>query len=163
MKNELFSEKSMELLLKIKKIEKRKRNKENDMLFDALNERAGFLVINMNNIITAKTEKAAVIALREAYMKIASTRYFVRLLFDSDAINESEAEELLAACDELQTELKPSVEWFSGMYDEMPDSDCFEELNEIWEKSFGDHNADNSSWFEDSYEDDGSKEEELPF
>lgn len=163
MKNELFSAKSIELLLKIKKLEKRKRNEENDMLFDALNERAGFLNLNMNNIITAKTEKAAVIALREAYMKIASTRYFVCLLLDSDEINESEAEELFAVCDGLQTELKPSVEWFSGMYDEMPDSDCFEELNEIWEKSFGDHNTDNSSWVEDCYEDDGSKEEELPF
>ena len=41
MKNEIFSAKSMELLLKIKKLERRKRNKENDMLFDALNERAG--------------------------------------------------------------------------------------------------------------------------
>ena len=56
-KTQAFAEKSMELLLKIKKIENKRLNDSNDMLFDALKERATFHTININRIITTKIEK----------------------------------------------------------------------------------------------------------
>ncbi len=53
-KTQAFAEKSMELLLEIKKIENERRNDSNDMLFDALKEKATFHTIKINRIITAK-------------------------------------------------------------------------------------------------------------
>ena len=160
-KTQAFAEKSMELLLKIKKIENKRLNDSNDMLFDALKERATFHTININRIITTKIEKEAVIALREAYMKINSTRYFIKLLFDTDEINESEADELFDICDALEDNLKPSVELCSGLYDSMPDMECFDEIEKIWEKYFGDYNADNSEFFKESFDNDDDDEELL--
>ena len=159
---EAFAEKSIELMLKIKKIENEKLNDSNEVLFNALKEKATFHTIKINKIITSKTEKEAVIALREAYMKIASTRYYIRLLFDSDEIEESEADELFDICDVLEDNLKPSVEWCSALYDSMPDMECFEEIEKIWERNYGDYNEDYSDSFEES-SDDIDDNEELPF
>lgn len=156
-----FVEKSIELLLKIRKLENEKRDDSNKILFNALIEKATFHTININKIITSKTEKEAVIALREAYMKIASTRYYIRLLFDSDEIEESEADELFDICDELEDKLKPTVEWCGEKYDSMPDMECFKEIEKIWERNFGDYNDDYSGIFEENSDD--IDDDELPF
>ena len=49
---EAFAEKSIELMLKIKKIENEKLNDSNEVLFNALKEKATFPTININKIVS---------------------------------------------------------------------------------------------------------------
>ena len=104
----------------------------NQVLTDGLNESALYLELNINEALNAKTERKAVEELRHAYQKTGSVRYYIELLKETKAIPEFVAEDMLSDCEAIRQALEPIMEEYRGEYDDMPDDEFYDWLNEVF-------------------------------
>jgi four helix bundle protein len=104
----------------------------NQVLTDGLNESALYLELNINEALNAETERKAVEALRHAYQKTGSVRYYIELLKETKAIPEFVADDLLADCETIRQALEPIMEEYRGEYDDMPDDEFYDWLNQVF-------------------------------
>ena len=131
----LFAQEPLELLLKIKKAQSLiKKDDINEVLFDGLNDCATQLELFSTRAISAQNEREGIEALRNAYMKVASTRYYLEVLCQTGYIPQDAAESMLADCDHIESRLQPLVELNDGKYDDMSDEEFYEALKEIFDK-----------------------------
>ena len=131
----LFAEEPLELLLRIKKAQGFIRKDDvNKVLFDGLNDCATQLEIFSTQAISARSEREGVEALCNAYMKLASTRYYLEVLFQTGYIPQEAANNMLDDCDHIESRLQPLVELNNGKYDDMSDEEFYEALKEIFDK-----------------------------
>ena len=116
----LFAQEPLALLLKIRKAQSFiKKDCANEVLFDGLNDCATQLELYSTQAISARNELEGVEALRNAYMKVASTRYYLELLYLTGYIPQEAAEDMSADCDHIESCLQPLVELNDGKYDDM--------------------------------------------
>lgn len=135
----LFVQEPLALLLKIKKIEKLiLRDDVNEDLFDGLDDCSTQLELFCTQAMTAKSERESVEAIRHAYQKVASTRYYIELLFQTGYIPKADAEDLSAYCDHIESRLQPLVELNDGKFDDMTDEEFYEALQDIFDKYLND-------------------------
>ena len=94
-------------MLKIKKAQNNiTKNDINEVLFDGLNDCATQLEIFCTKAISAVSEREGVEALRNAYMKVASTRYYLEMLYLTGYIPNDAAEDMLRDCDHIESRLR---------------------------------------------------------
>ena len=135
----LFVQEPLALLLKIKNLEKSiQRDDVNEVLFYGLNDCSTQLELFCTQAMTAKTEREAVEAIRHAYQKVASTRYYIELLFRTGYIPKADAEDLSAYCDHIESRLQPLVELNDGKYDDMTDEEFYKALQELFDQYLND-------------------------
>ena len=128
-----FSELPLKLVFKVRQLKNHLPNDTvNQVLTDGLNESALYLELNINEALNAKTERKAVEELRHAYQKTGSVRYYIELLKETKAIPEFVAEDLLADCETIRQALKPIMEEYRGEYDDMPDDEFYDWLNQVF-------------------------------
>ena len=128
-----FSELPLKLVFKVRQLKNYLTNDTvNQVLNDGLNESALYLELNINEALNAKTERKAVEELRHAYQKTGSVRYYIELLKETKAIPEFVADDLLADCETIRQALKPIMEEYHGEYDDMPDDEFYDWLNEVF-------------------------------
>ena len=128
-----FSELPLQLVFKVRQLKNYLPNDTvNQVLTDGLNESALYLELNINEALNAKTERKAVEELRHAYQKTGSVRYYIELLKETKAIPEFVADDLLADCETIRQALKPIMEGYRGEYDDMPDDEFYDWLNEVF-------------------------------
>ena len=128
-----FSELPLQLVFKVRQLKNYLPNDTvNQVLTDGLNESALYLELNINEALNAKTERKAVEELRHAYQKTGSVRYYIELLKETKAIPEFVADDLLADCETIRQALKPIMEEYRGEYDDMPDDEFYDWLNEVF-------------------------------
>ena len=78
----LFAQEPLVLLLKIKKIQNNiKRDDGSGVLFAGLDDCATQLELFSTQALSAQNEREGIGALRNAYMKVASTRYYFEVLY----------------------------------------------------------------------------------
>jgi hypothetical protein len=131
----LFVQEPLALLLKIKKIEKTiHRDDVNEVLFAGLNDCSTQLELFCTQAMAAQSEREVVEAIRHAYQKVASTRYYIEMLSRTGYIPKSESEDLSAYCDHIESRLQPLIELNNGKYDDMTDEEFFEALQEIFDQ-----------------------------
>lgn len=131
----LFAQEPLALLLKIRKAQSIiKKDDVNEVLFDGLNACATQLELYSTQAISARNEREGVEALRNAYMKVASTRYYLEALCHTRFIPQDAAESMLADCDHIECRLQPLVELNDGKDDDMSDEEFYEALKEIFNK-----------------------------
>ena len=122
-------------MLKIKKIEKSlRRDNVNEVLFGGLNDCSTQLQLFCTQAMSAQSEREAVEAIRHAYQKVASTRYYIEMLFLTGYIPKTDAEDLSAYCDRIESRLRPLVELNDGKYDDMTDEEFYDALQEIFDQ-----------------------------
>lgn len=120
--------------MKIKKIEKSiLRDDVSNVLFAGLNDCSTQLDLFCTKVITAQSEHEAVEALRQAYQKVASTRYYIELLYLTGYIPKTEAEDLSAYCNQIESRFQPFIEINDGKYDDMTDEEFYDALQEIFD------------------------------
>ena len=128
-----FSELPLQLVFKVRQLKNQLQNDTvNQVLTDGLNESALYLELNINEALNAKTERKAVEELRHAYQKTGSVKYYIELLKETKAIPEFVADDLLADCETIRQALKPIMEEYRGEYDDMPDDEFYDWLNEVF-------------------------------
>ena len=128
-----FSELPLQLVFKVRQLKNQLPNDTvNQVLTDRLNESALYLELNVSEALNAKTERKAVEELRHAYQKTGSVRYYIELLKETKAIPEFVADDLLADCETIRQALKPIMEEYRGEYDDMPDDEFYDWLNEVF-------------------------------
>ena len=128
-----FSELPLQLVFKVRQLKNHLPNDTvNQVLTDGLNEAALFLELNINEALNAKTERKAVEELRHAYQKTGSVKYYIELLKETKAIPEFVADDLLADCETIRQSLEPIMEEYRGEYDDMPDDEFYDWLNEVF-------------------------------
>ena len=128
-----FSELPLQLVFKVRQLKNHLPNDTvNQVLTDGLNESALYLELNINEALNAKTERKAVEELRHAYQKTGSVRYYIELLKETKAIPEFVADDLLADCEAIRQALEPIMEEYRGEYDDMPDDEFYDWLNEVF-------------------------------
>ena len=128
-----FSELPLQLVFKVRQLKNQLPNDTvNQVLTDGLNESALYLELNINEAQNAKTERKAVEELRHAYQKTGSVKYYIELLKGTKAIPEFVADDLLADCETIRQALKPIMEEYRGEYDDMPDDEFYDWLNEVF-------------------------------
>ena len=128
-----FSELPLQLVFKVRQLKNHLPNDTvNQVLTDGLNESALYLELNINEAQNAKTERKAVEELRHAYQKTGSVKYYIELLKGTKAIPEFVADDLLADCETIRQALKPIMEEYRGEYDDMPDDEFYDWLNEVF-------------------------------
>lgn len=128
-----FSELPLQLVFKVRQLKNYLPNDTvNQVLTDGLNESALYLELNINEALNAKTERKAVEELRHAYQKTGSVRYYIELLMETKAIPEFVADDLLADCETIRQALKPIMEEYRGEYDDMPDDEFYDWLNQVF-------------------------------
>ena len=121
-----FSELPLQLVFKVRQL-------KNQLPNDTVNhESALYLELNINEALNAKTERKAVEELRHAYQKTGSVRYYIELLKETKAIPEFVADDLLSDCETIRQALKPIMEEYRGEYDDMPDDEFYDWLNEVF-------------------------------
>lgn len=127
-----FSELPLQLVFKVRQLKNQLPNDTvNQVLTDGLNESALYLELNINEALCAKTERKAVEGLRHAYQKTGSVRYYIELLKETKAIPEFVANYLLSDCEAIRQTLEPIMEEYRGEYDDMPDDEFYDWLNEV--------------------------------
>ena len=135
----LFAQEPLALLLKINKAQDMiKKDDINQVLFDGLNDCATQLELYSTQAISARNEREGVEALRNAYMKVASTRYYLELLYLTGYIPQEAAEDMLADCDQIESRLQPLVELNDGKYDDMSNEEFYEALKDVFDKYLND-------------------------
>ena len=135
----LFAQEPLELLLKIKKAKSFiKKDGVNEVLFDGLSDCATQLELFSTKAISAQNERECVKALRNSYMKVASTRYYLEVLCQTGYIPQETAESMLADCDHIESRLQPLVELNDGKYDDMSDEEFYEALKDIFDTYLND-------------------------
>ena len=128
-----FSELPLKLVFKVRQLKNYLTNDTvNQVLTDGLNESALYLELNVSEALNAKTERKAVEELRHAYQKTGSVKYYIELLKETKAIPEFVADDLLADCETIRQALKPIMEEYRGEYDDMPDDEFYDWLNEVF-------------------------------
>ena len=128
-----FSELPLQLVFKVRQLKNHLPNDTvNQVLTDGLNESALYLELNINEALNAKTERKAVEELRHAYQKTGSVRYYIELLREARAIPEFVADDLLSDCEAIRQSLEPIMEEYRGEYDDMPDDEFYDWLNEVF-------------------------------
>ena len=128
-----FSELPLQLVFKVRQLKNYLPNDTvNQVLTDGLNESALYLELNINEALNAKTERKAVEELRHAYQKTGSVRYYIELLKETKAIPKFVAEDMLSDCEVIRQSLEPIMEEFRGEYDDMPDDEFYDWLNEVF-------------------------------
>ena len=128
-----FSELPLQLVFKVRQLKNHLPNDTvNQVLTDGLNESALYLELNINEALHAETERKAVEELRHAYQKTGSVRYYIELLKETKAIPEFVADDLLADCETIRQSLEPIMEEYRGEYDDMPDDEFYDWLNEVF-------------------------------
>ena len=128
-----FSELPLQLVFKVRQLKNHLPNDTvNQVLTDGLNESALYLELNINEAQNAKTERKAVEELRHAYQKTGSVRYYIELLKETKAIPEFVADNLLSDCETIRQALEPIMEEYRGEYDDMPDDEFYDWLNEVF-------------------------------
>ena len=128
-----FSELPLQLVFKVRQLKNQLPNDTvNQVLTDGLNESALYLELNINEALNAKTERKAVEELRHAYQKTGSVRYYIELLKETKAIPEFVADDLLADCETIRQALEPIMEEYRGEYDDMPDDEFYDWLNQVF-------------------------------
>lgn len=128
-----FSELPLQLVFKVRQLKNQLPNDTvNQVLTDGLNESALYLELNINEALNAKTERKAVEELRHAYQKTGSVRYYIGLLKETKAIPEFVADNLLSDCEAIRQTLEPIMEEYRGEYDDMPDDEFYDWLNQVF-------------------------------
>jgi len=128
-----FSELPLRLVFKVRQLKNHLPNDTvNQVLTDGLNESTLYLELNINEALNAKTERKAVEELRHAYQKTGSVRYYIELLREARAIPEFVADNLLSDCETIRQTLEPIMEEYRGEYDDMPDDEFYDWLNEVF-------------------------------
>ena len=128
-----FSELPLQLVFKVRQLKNYLPNDAvNQVLNDGLNESALYLELNINEALNAKTERKAVVELRHAYQKTGSVRYYIELLKETKAIPEFVADDLLSDCEAIRQTLEPIMEEYRGEYDDMPDDEFYDWLNQVF-------------------------------
>ena len=128
-----FSELPLQLVFKVRQLKNYLPNDTvNQVLTDGLNKSAIYLELNINEALNAKTERKAVEALRHAYQKTGSVRYYIELLKETKAIPEFVADYLLSNCEAIRKKLEPIMEEYRGEYDDMPDDEFYDWLNQVF-------------------------------
>ena len=128
-----FSELPLQLVFKVRQLKNQLPNDTvNQVLTDGLNESALYLELNINEALNAETERKAVEKLRHAYQKTGFVRYYIELLKETKAISEFVADDLLADCETIRQALEPIMEEYRGEYDDMPDDEFYDWLNEVF-------------------------------
>ena len=128
-----FSELPLRLVFKVRQLKNHLPNDTvNQVLTDGLNESALYLELNVSEALNAKTERKAVEELRHAYQKTGSVRYYIELLKETKAIPEFVADDLLSDCETIRQALKPIMEEYRGEYDDMPDDEFYDWLNQVF-------------------------------
>ena len=128
-----FSELPLRVVFKVRQLKNHLPNHTvNQVLTDGLNESALYLELNINEALNAKTERKAVEELRHAYQKTGSVRYYIELLKETKAIPEFIADDLLSDCETIRQALKPIMEEYRGEYDDMPDDEFYDWLNQVF-------------------------------
>ena len=128
-----FSELPLQLVFKVRQLKNQLPNDTvNQVLTDRLNESALYLELNVSEALNAKTERKAVEELRHAYQKTGSVRYYIGLLKETKAIPEFVAEDMLSDCETIRQALKPIMEEYRGEYDDMPDDEFYDWLNQVF-------------------------------
>ena len=128
-----FSELPLQLVFKVRQLKNQLPNDTvNQVLTDRLNESALYLELNVSEALNAKTERKAVEELRHAYQKTGSVKYYIELLKETKAIPEFVADDLLADCETIRQALKPIMEEYRGEYDDMPDDEFYDWLNQVF-------------------------------
>ena len=127
-----FSELPLQLVFKVRQLKNHLPNDTvNQVLTDGLNESALYLELNNNEALNAETERKAVEALRHAYQKTGSVRYYIELLKETKAIPEFVADDLLSNCEAIRKKLEPIMEEYRGEYDDMSDDEFYDWLNQV--------------------------------
>ena len=135
----LFAKEPLTLLLKIKKVHSFiKKDDISKVLYEGLNDCAAQLEIFSTQAISAKSEREGVEALRNAYMKVASTRYYLEMLYLTGYIPQEAADNMNEDCNQIESRLQPLVELNDGKYDDMSDEEFYEALKEIFDKYLND-------------------------
>ena len=128
-----FSELPLQLVFKVRQLKNQLPNDTvNQVLTDRLNESALYLELNVSEALNAKTERKAVEELRHAYQKTGSVRYYIELLKETKAITEFVADDLLSDCETIRQSLEPIMEEYRGEYDDMPDDEFYDWLNQVF-------------------------------
>ena len=128
-----FSELPLQLVFKVRQLKNHLPNDTvNQVLTDGLNESTLYLELNINEALNAKTERKAVEELRHAYQKTGSVRYYIELLKETKAIPKFVAENLLSDCETIRQALESIMEEYRGEYDDMPDDEFYDWLNEVF-------------------------------
>ena len=128
-----FSELPLQLVFKVRQLKNQLPNDTvNQVLIGGLNESAVYLELNINEALNAETERKAVEELRHAYQKTGSVRYYIELLKETKAIPEFVADDLLSDCEAIRQTLDPIMEEYRGEYDDMPDDEFYDWLNEVF-------------------------------
>ena len=128
-----FSKLPLQLVFKVRQLKNQLLNDTvNQVLTDGLNESALYLELNINEALNAKTECKAVEGLRHAYQKTGSVRYHIELLKETKAISRSVADNLLSDCEAIRQMLEPIMEEYRGEFDDMPDDEFYNWLNEVF-------------------------------
>ena len=128
-----FYELPLQLVFKVRQLKNHLPNDTvNQVLTDGLNESALYLELNTNEALNAKTERKAVEELRHAYQKTGSVRYYIELLKETKAIPKFVAEDMLSDCEVIRQSLEPIMEEFRGEYDDMPDDEFYDWLNQVF-------------------------------
>ena len=131
----LFAQEPLALLLKIKKAQNLiKKDDISEVLFDGLNDFAIQLELFSTQAISARNEREGIEALRNAYMKVASTRYYLEMLYLTGYIPQEATDNMIEDCDHIESRLQPLVELNDGKYDDMSDEEFYEALKEIFDK-----------------------------
>ena len=128
-----FSELPLQLVFKVRQLKNHLPNDTvNQVLTDGLNESALYLEFNVSEALNAKTERKAVEELRHAYQKTGSVKYYIELLKETKAIPEFVAEDMLSDCEAIRQALEPIMEEYRGEYDDMPDDEFYDWLNQVF-------------------------------
>ena len=128
-----FSELPLQLVFKVRQLKNYLPNDTvNQVLTDGLNESALYLELNVSEALNAKTERKAVEELRHAYQKTGSVKYYIELLKETKAIPEFVADDLLSDCETIRQSLEPIMEEYRGEYDDMPDDEFYDWLNQVF-------------------------------
>ena len=128
-----FSELPLQLVFKVRQLKNHLPNDTvNQVLTEGLNESALYLELNINEAQNAKTERKAVEELRHAYQKTGSVRYYIGLLKETKAIPEFVAEDMLSDCETIRQALESIMEEYRGEYDDMPDDEFYDWLNQVF-------------------------------
>ncbi len=70
--------------------------------------------------------------IKTAQKKQPNQDYYIELLKETKAIPEFVADDLLADCETIRQALKPIMEGYRGEYDDMPDDEFYDWLNEVF-------------------------------
>ena len=135
----LFAQEPLVLLVKIKKIQNNiKRDDGSGVLFAGLDDCATQLELFSTQTLSAQNEREGIGALRNAYMKVVSTRYYLKMLCRTGYLGQSVAEDMLEDCNHIESRLQPLVELNDGKYEDMSDEKFYKALKDIFDKYLND-------------------------